>query len=69
MTDQSEPQPGPSRENQAPSAVSRQVCMVPMFNLMTSKFNGRNSDIGLGKWKSNLKTTFTLQGVPNDFRV
>lgn len=69
MTDQSEPQPGPSRENQAPSAMSRPVGMVPMFNLMTSKFKGRDSDIGLGEWKSNLKTTFVLQGVPNDFRA
>ena len=67
MTDQSEPQPRPSQENQA--AGSRPVGMVPMFNLMTSKFGGRDLDIGLGVWKSNLKTTFALQGVPNNFRA
>lgn len=61
MTEQSEAQPGPS--------TIRPFGMVPMFNMVTSKFKGKDSEISLGEWKSSLKTTFALQGVPMDFRA
>lgn len=43
--------------------------MIPMFNMVTTKFRGEDSDISLGEWKSNLQTTFALQGLPVDFRA
>lgn len=69
MTDQTEPQPGVSRKTLAPSAVLRPVGMFPMLNMATKKFKGKDSDISLGEWKSNLKTTLVLQGIPAEFRA
>lgn len=69
MTDQSESQSGPNREAPVSSAGFRPFGMIPMFNMVTTKFRGKDSDISLGEWKSNLQTTFALQGVPVDFRA
>lgn len=42
----------------------RPVGMFPMLSMVTSKFKGRDSDVSQGEWKSNLETTFSLQGIP-----
>lgn len=51
------------------SAAFRPVSMFPMLNMVHSKFKGKDSEIGLGEWKSNMETMFVLQGIPQDFRA
>lgn len=69
MLDENQPQPGLNREISAPSATLRPIGMSPMLNMATTKFKGRSSDDSLGEWKSNLQTTFVLQGVPAEFKA
>lgn len=46
------------------------ICsMVPMPKKIRSKFEGKDSEISLGGWKTNLQMAFALQGVPIEFRA
>lgn len=69
MTDPNRTASGPSRPDPSQNPSIRPFGMVPMFNMMTAKFKGKDSEVSLGEWKSSLKTTFALQGVPPDFRA
>lgn len=35
--------------------------MIPIFNILTTKFKGMHLDISVGEWKSNMQTTFALE--------
>ena len=69
MHDQNQLQPSLDREISAPSAELRPMGMSPMLNMATTTFKGRGSDVSIGEWKSNLQTTFVLQGVPAEFKA
>lgn len=40
-----------------------------MGNMRAQKFKGKNSEVGLGEWKANLKVMFRMYKAPENTRV